>query len=83
LEAMTAKGVAEIEACRRPIAITRCRSCASEKQREFATEINIHFSGRENLSKPPVFVFPKILVCLDCGFSEFTTSESELARLAG
>ena len=59
-----------------------CLSCASGNQAEFGGEILIHFSGLENLDKPPVWVFPKLLVCLDCGFSRFMTPESELALLA-
>jgi hypothetical protein len=42
----------------------------------------IHFSGLKNLDKPGVWVFPKLFVCLDCGFSEFTVPEPELALLA-
>jgi hypothetical protein len=57
--------------------------CASANQAGFGTEILVHFLGLENLDKPPVWVFPKLLVCLDCGFSRFTTPERELAILAG
>jgi hypothetical protein len=58
-----------------------CSSCLSSNQAEFPAEINIHFPGRENGTKPTVWVFPKILVCLDCGASRFTTPENELSRL--
>ena len=58
-----------------------CPSCQSSNKMEFLAEINIHFPGTENLSKPTVWVFPKILVCLDCGASTFTTPKVELARL--
>ena len=40
-----------------------CLLCASRNQAEFGTEILIHFSGIANLDKPPVWVFPKLLVC--------------------
>jgi hypothetical protein len=60
-----------------------CLLCASVNQAEFAAEINIHFRGRENLNNPGLLVFPKLLVCLDCGSSRFSTSETELAQLAG
>ena len=58
-----------------------CLSCASGNQAAFATEINIHFPGLKNVDKPSVFVFPKILVCLDCGYSRFTIQDTELAQL--
>ncbi len=58
-----------------------CRSCGSENQTEFVSEILIHFSGLENLNKPGVLVFPKVLVCLDCGVSQFSLPEGELGLL--
>jgi hypothetical protein len=45
-------------------------------------EILIHFRGLKNLGKPPVWVLPKLFVCLDCGSSWFMTPESELHLLA-
>jgi hypothetical protein len=57
-----------------------CALCSSANQAEFPAGINIHFPGRKNLD---VLVFAKVLVCLDCGFSRFTTPETELALLAG
>jgi hypothetical protein len=42
----------------------------------------IHFSGLKNLDKSGVWVFPKLLVCLDCGYSHFTVPERELASIA-
>jgi len=59
-----------------------CRSCVSENQTELDAEINIHFSGMKNLDKPAVLVFPKLLVCLDCGFTEFTLEETDLRLLS-
>ena len=59
-----------------------CSLCQSSNQVEFPAEINIHFPGPENFTKPTVWVFPKILVCFDCGLSMFTTPKDELARLA-
>jgi hypothetical protein len=58
-----------------------CKSCGSDNQQKFGAEINIHFPGREALDKPAVLVFPKLLVCLRCGFTEFTIAETELLRL--
>jgi hypothetical protein len=58
-----------------------CRSCGSERQTEFGAEMNIHFPGLKGLDKPAVWVFPKILVCFDCGLTLFTTPENELRLL--
>lgn len=58
-----------------------CRSCTSENQRKFTSEIAVHFSGLKNLDKPTVFVFPQLLVCVDCGFTEFSIPETELRLL--
>ena len=58
-----------------------CASCASGHQAEFTAEVNIHFHGLKNIDDPGVLLFPKLLVCLDCGFSQFFTAEDELARL--
>jgi hypothetical protein len=60
-----------------------CMVCLSANEAEFASEIVIHFSGPKNLDKSGVFVFPRLLVCLDCGFSQFTVPKSDLAALAG
>jgi len=59
----------------------RCQSCQSSKQVELPSEIAIHFPGRENLSTPHVFVFPDIVVCLDCGSADFTVPEVELQSI--
>ncbi len=58
-----------------------CRSCASENQTQLGAEINIHFREKKGLDDPAVLVFPKLLVCLDCGFTEFTIPETELLVL--
>jgi hypothetical protein len=42
----------------------------------------IHFPGLKNIDKPIVWVFPKIVVCLDCGTAEFALTEDELRQLA-
>jgi len=59
-----------------------CALCESGNQAEFPTEMNIHFRGLRNIDKPGVLVFPKVLICLDCGSSTFTTPKSDLALLA-
>ena len=59
-----------------------CPLCGSDRESEFSAEINIHFSGFKNLDKPGVLVFPRLFVCLDCGFSRFTAPEAALSLLA-
>jgi len=58
-----------------------CGSCGSQNQTEFGAEICIHFPGLKNLDKPAVLVFPKLVVCLNCGFAQFTLPETELRLL--
>jgi hypothetical protein len=55
-----------------------CKLCQSNNQREFSAEINIHPSAFEG----GIFVFPKLVVCLDCGFTEFSLPKTELRLLA-
>jgi len=59
-----------------------CSRCASGDQSDFNAEICFHFLGFVGLSKPSVFVFPRVVVCLQCGFAEFTVPESQLQLLA-
>jgi hypothetical protein len=42
----------------------------------------IHFPGLKNIDMPVVWVFPKVVVCLDCGTAEFSVPEAELRQLA-
>jgi hypothetical protein len=60
----------------------RCKSCSSESQQEFRAEMIVHFPGLDGLDKPIVWVFPKLLACMNCGFTEFAIPETELAVLA-
>ena len=59
-----------------------CKSCGSSTVADFSSEILIHFAGRKNVDKPGVLVFPRLTVCLECGFTELTLSENELCCLA-
>jgi hypothetical protein len=59
-----------------------CKSCASQNQSKFSAEMNIHLPGFNGLEKPTVWIFPEMVVCLDCGFAECTIPESELHKLA-
>ena len=59
-------------------AIVPCHSCQSENQKHFPSEMNIHIP--QNLERS-VFAFPKLLVCLDCGTTEFRLEEILLRML--
>jgi hypothetical protein len=59
-----------------------CKSCGSVNQRKFTGEIGIHFPGLKSIDKPVAWVFPEIVVCLECGTTEFAVPEAELRLLA-
>jgi len=59
-----------------------CLLCGSKNEREFASEMMIHFSGPQNIDNPGVLAFPRVLVCLDCGHSRFILLKTELAFLS-
>ena len=48
-----------------------CKSCYSTNQSRFPAEIVIHFPGTKDLYRSQLWVFPSLLVCLNCGFTEF------------
>jgi len=58
-----------------------CKFCQSENQRILNGENAIHSPGVEGLDKPIVWVFPRLLVCLNCGFTEFVIPPAELRQL--
>jgi len=58
-----------------------CKQCASDKLKDFNAEIAIHFPGWKGLDKPIVWVFPKLMVCLDCGYTEFVLPTEQLEQL--
>jgi hypothetical protein len=58
-----------------------CALCQSGNQAEFTAEVMMHLSGLKYIANPGLLTFPKVSVCLDCGFSWFTTPETELRVL--
>lgn len=58
-----------------------CKRCDSNSQCVFGAEMAIHCLGLKGLDRPTVMVFQKLLVCLDCGFTEFIVPEKELRIL--
>jgi hypothetical protein len=60
-----------------------CLVCKSVNQAEFPSEMNIHLSCTEDRNRSSVFLFPQVLVCLDCGSSLFAIAKAELSQLDG
>ena len=58
-----------------------CKACHSSRHSSFTAEVAIHFPGLRGLNKPVVLTFPKLEVCLQCGFTEFVIPERELQVL--
>lgn len=58
-----------------------CKFCQSQTEIELTAEINIHFSGGANVNRPSVWAFPRLVVCLNCGFAEFVLEEQELLQI--
>jgi len=59
-----------------------CPACRLDNQMEFSAEMMVHLGGIKNLDNSGVVLFPKVLVCMDCGFSQFTVQKAALAMLA-
>ena len=59
-----------------------CKSCGSANQKKFIGEMGIRSPGMKNIDKPTVWVFPQLIVCLDCGTAELVVPEVELRELA-
>jgi len=63
------------------LATTICKSCASTNLMNLHTEVNIHLPGLRSLDHPPIFAFPTLTVCLNCGHAEAKLSEIELTQI--
>ena len=58
-----------------------CKCDSSDKKSTLNGEVAIRFPGLQGLDKTTVLVFPKLVVCLQCGLTEFTIPENELRLL--
>jgi hypothetical protein len=47
----------------------------------FIGEMGIRSPGLKNIDKPSVWVFPELIVCFDCGRTDFLIPENELGEL--
>jgi hypothetical protein len=59
-----------------------CPKCLLGHQEKFSAEMLVHLHGIKNLDNSGILLFPKLSVCLDCGYVEFTVPKTELALLA-
>jgi len=59
----------------------KCTNCSSNALAEFSAEIMVHCVGIENINFPGVLIFPKLLVCLECGSTQFVIPQAELQQL--
>jgi len=56
-----------------------CPKCQSFSVSAIAAEIRLYRNRQRTLSHPPMTPSPDVLVCLDCGWSEFSVPRSWLA----
>jgi Zn ribbon nucleic-acid-binding protein len=59
-----------------------CKSCGAANQKKFIGVMGVRSPGLKNIDKLTVWVFPQLIVCLDCGTAEFVVPETELRLLA-
>ena len=59
-----------------------CSSCCSNNLAAFNVEMLMHFRGLKNIDNPGVILIREVTVCLGCGHSRFTTTQTELRLLA-
>ena len=47
--------------------VLHCNACASLELVELDSEVCLHFPGLKGLKKRPIYAFPKLTICLNCG----------------
>lgn len=57
----------------------KCPKCNSDSCVTMPAEIRLYRNGPRTLSHPPVSPSPDILVCTDCGWSEFSIPPTWIA----
>jgi hypothetical protein len=53
-----------------------------ESPMDTSSELNIHLETPDNLTAPSVWVFPDLMVCVHCGFTEFHIGGEELKAIS-
>jgi hypothetical protein len=59
-----------------------CRSCRANDQVIVLSETSIHLETLSDLTVPSVLMFPELVVCLQCGFTEFQIEGQKLREIA-
>ena len=60
-----------------------CARCGANNQAEFDCEVAIHVRETITSRHSPICIFPKVLVCKNCGLAEFTVPAEDLTQLSG
>jgi hypothetical protein len=58
-----------------------CPACWLDDHMEITAEMVLHLCGLKNIDRPAIYLFPKLLVCMDCGFARFTVPKAQLELL--
>jgi hypothetical protein len=56
-----------------------CKVCSSGNQIQLKSEMCLHQPSGFN--RPELFIFPKVSICLQCGFTEFRLSDEDLLQV--
>lgn len=56
-----------------------CPKCQSSSLSEVPAEIRLYRNRPRTLSHPPLSPYPDVLICLDCGFAEFSVPQAWLS----
>lgn len=63
------------------IGISQCKSCGSSNLTELGAEVGIHLPGLRGLDVDPIYAFPKLTICLECGLVQANLAEKELNQV--
>jgi hypothetical protein len=61
--------------------ISQCNACKSANLIEAIGETCVHLPGLNGLKADPLIVYPKMLICFDCGSIQSSLSDGELEKV--
>ncbi len=56
-----------------------CKQCQSGNCGVFPADVRIYLNGARTVSAPPMSPAPNVVICMECGWSEFLTPSPWLA----